>query len=155
MKESYLNENFDLSNFIKHKPIAIFIEIKDCATCQQIYREAFVSKDNYKVLSTWHVIQTDSEESGRETSFPSGISQKVKILLRIWEWISFQELFYMVWEKLKKHATKLEACKKVIAKTFFGGLEHSIRRWFSWGIWFWRQKMPPNHKRINNFLKHN
>ena len=33
VNESYLSENYDLSNFIGQKPIAIFIENKDCAIC--------------------------------------------------------------------------------------------------------------------------
>ena len=34
VKEKYFSENFVLSNFIGHKPIAIFIENKDCTICQ-------------------------------------------------------------------------------------------------------------------------
>ena len=59
VNESYLSENYDLSNFIGQKPIAIFIEKKDCAMCQQMHREAFASKESYKALSDWHVIQVD------------------------------------------------------------------------------------------------
>ena len=72
MKESYLNENFDLSHFIWQKPIAIFIENKDCAISQQMNIEAFASKENYKALSDWHVIQVEPEESNQEIIPPNG-----------------------------------------------------------------------------------
>ena len=77
VNEKYFSENFDLSNFIGQKPLAIFIEKKDCAICQQMHREAFASKENYKALSNWHVIQVDSEESNQEIILPNGISQKL------------------------------------------------------------------------------
>ena len=77
VNEGYFSKNYDLSNFIGQKPIAIFIENKDCTLCQQMHREAFVSKENYKALSDWHVIQVDSEESNQEIIFPNGISQKI------------------------------------------------------------------------------
>ena len=41
-------------------------------------REAFGSKENYKFLRDWHVIQVDSKESNWEIIFPNGISQKIK-----------------------------------------------------------------------------
>ena len=63
VEESYSGKNHDLSNFIWRKPIAIFIESKDCTICQQMHRKAFTSKEIYKALSDWHVIQIDSEES--------------------------------------------------------------------------------------------
>ena len=50
MKDRYFIENYDLSNFIGQKPVAIFIDNKDCAICQQMRREAFGSKENYKTL---------------------------------------------------------------------------------------------------------
>ena len=56
VNESYFSENYDLSSFIGQKPIAIFIEKKDCAICQQMQKK-FASKENYKALSDWHVIQ--------------------------------------------------------------------------------------------------
>ena len=42
-----------------------------------MHREAFASKENYKALSDWHVIQVDSEGSNREIILPNGISQKI------------------------------------------------------------------------------
>ena len=42
----------------------------------EIHREAFASKENYKALSDWHVIQVDSEESNQEIILPNGILQK-------------------------------------------------------------------------------
>ena len=77
VNEKYFSENFVLSNFIGQKPIAIFIEKKDCAICQQMYKEAFASKENYKALSDWHVIQVDSEGSNQKIILPNGISRKI------------------------------------------------------------------------------
>ena len=77
VKENYFSENYNLSTFTGQKPIAIFIEKKDCAICQQMHREAFASKENYKALSDWHVIQVDSEDSTQEIILPNGISKKI------------------------------------------------------------------------------
>ena len=77
MKESYFSKNYDQSNHIGQRPIAIFIENKDFAICQQMHREAFTSKEIYKTLSDWHVIQIDSEESNEEIILPSGIAQGI------------------------------------------------------------------------------
>ena len=77
VKEIYFSENFDLSTFTGEKPIAIFIEKRDCAICQQMHREAFASKENYKALNDWHVIQIDIDEADQEIILPNGISQKI------------------------------------------------------------------------------
>ncbi|MEL0278489.1 MAG: thioredoxin fold domain-containing protein, partial [Deltaproteobacteria bacterium] len=77
VNESYFSENYDLSTFIGQKPIAIFIEKKDCAICQQMHREAFASKENYKALSDWHVIQIDVDEVDQEIILPDGTPQNI------------------------------------------------------------------------------
>jgi thioredoxin-related protein len=77
VKENYFSENYNLSNFSGQKPIAIFIEKKDCAICQQMHREAFASKENYKALSDWHVIQIDVDEVDQEIILPDGNSQNI------------------------------------------------------------------------------
>ena len=77
VKENYFSENYNLSNFTCQKPIAIFIEKKDCAICQQMHREAFASKENYKALSDWHVIQIDVDELDQEIILPNGTSQNI------------------------------------------------------------------------------
>ena len=77
VKENYFSENYNLSTFTGQKPIAIFIEKKDCAICQQMHREAFASKENYKALSDWHVIQIDVDEADQEIILPDGTSQKI------------------------------------------------------------------------------
>ena len=77
VNESYFSENYDLSTFIGQKPIAIFIEKKDCAICQQMHREAFASKENYKALSDWHVIQIDVDELDQEIILPNGTYQNI------------------------------------------------------------------------------
>ena len=77
VKENYFSENYNLSNFTGQKPIAIFIEKKDCAICQQMHREAFASKENYKALSDWHVIQIDVDEADQEIILPDGTSQNI------------------------------------------------------------------------------
>ncbi len=51
MRESYFSKNYDLSNFIRQKPIAIFIENKDWSICQQMYKEDFTSKEICKALN--------------------------------------------------------------------------------------------------------
>ena len=63
MKVSYFRKNYDLSNFIDQKPIAIFIENKGWSIYQQMHKEDFTSKEICKALNDWHVIQIDSEES--------------------------------------------------------------------------------------------
>lgn len=77
VKQNYFSENYDLSTFIGQKPVAIFIEKKDCAICQQMHREAFASKENYKALSDWHVIQIDVDEVDQEIILPDGTPQNI------------------------------------------------------------------------------
>ncbi len=77
VNESYFSENYDLSTFIGQKPVAIFIEKKDCAICQQMHREAFASKEIYKALSDWHVIQIDVDEVDQEIILPDGTPQNI------------------------------------------------------------------------------
>ena len=77
VKENYFSENYNLSTFTGQKPIAIFIEKKDCSICQQMHREAFASKENYKALSDWHVIQIDVDEADQEITLPDGTSQNI------------------------------------------------------------------------------
>jgi len=42
-----------------------------------MHREAFASKENYKALNDWHVIQIDIDEADQEIILPNGISQKI------------------------------------------------------------------------------